>query len=805
MNALNRVATFVTQFVTPVYVVRAPLIAASAAVAFLTMPAQSLELYRALALDRVKFAPQILLAFLTLFIASLLLWQLGRILTLRWQPEQLPTPTITGFMLRWLPRLVGAMPLFGASYGAFRAADRFASFEIPEWIEAQMPGTLATIREADAAYTQANELLHVAAGIAAGLGVLLIAITFMRSAGKRWKYETPNVWLFGLPTRIIFYLLAGGLVAAFSAYFFGDPSKYGLLANYLGTFTIFNLFIICLAFFLSALTNIYDRSNVPALSLLIGLGLVSTAFDLNDNHTIRTLKKDAFLALPSSYTGFQEWLQTRADKEFFKARDEEYPVYIVAAEGGGLYAAQHVALALARLQDRCPGFAQHVFAISGVSGGSLGSAVFSSLVREKGQPVREPGCKFGVQSEGWYEENTREILNHDFLAPLAAAGFFPDFVQRMIPYPIPGFDRARALEASFESAWAAAVPEAKSNPFASSFYQHWRPGGVSPALVLNATQVKTGGRVAIAPFRFYQQPTLKLPTINSMIKADIALSTAVGISARFPWVLPPASWRRGDIEQYRFVDGGYFEASGIDTAHDLVNLLEDYIVRLRETRQLDFKVRINLIILTTDDILQEPVATSNANRVRELRTRRSGFDEFGSPLETLLNTRWERGVVSMARAFQTFCPGCFTDREDRRTYAGIDGDARMFRLNFTDFSLTVGWQLSGITEKLVSAHSGYPERCRAARAALRDTWPWMAQVLNENNCASCQIMYSLAGRQRELDNIAPATTGTNIQTRTEIPTWVELCRATAGDAKQPTYRKPERGLPPPKIVTQSNR
>lgn len=805
MSTLNRVASVVGEFVTPIYVVRAPLIAAGAAVAFLTLPGQTLELYRALALDRVKFAPQILLAFLTLFIASLLLWQLGRILTLRWQRDQLMSRSISGFMLRWLPRLIGSLPLFAAAIGMVRSADRFITFEIPEWIEAQMPGTISTIREADAAYAQANELLHVAAWIAAGLGVLLIAITFIRSAGRQWKYETPNPWLFGLPVRIIFYLLAAGLTLAFSAYFFGDPTKYGLLANYLGSFAIFNLFIICLAFFLSALTNIYDRSNVPALSLLITLGLVATAFDLNDNHGIRTLKKDAFLALPSSYTGFQEWLRTRADREFFKSRDEEYPVYIVAAQGGGLYAAQHVALALARLQDRCPGFAQHVFAISGVSGGSLGSAVFSSLVREKAQPVTEPGCRFGVQPEGWFEENTREILGHDFLAPLTAAGFFPDFVQRMIPYPIAGFDRARALEASFESAWASAVPESKSNPFSESFYRHWKPSGISPALVLNATQVKTGGRVAIAPFRFYQQPTLKLPTINSMIKADIALSTAVGISARFPWVLPPASWRRGDLEQYRFVDGGYFESSGIDTAHDLVNLLEDYITRLRESGQLDMKVRINLIILTTDDILQESVATANADKVRELRTRRSGFDEIGSPLETLLNTRWERGVVSMARAFQTFCPGCFTDREDRRTYAGIDGDARMLRLNFTDFSLTVGWQLSGITEKLVSAHSGYPERCRAARSALRDTWPWMAQVLNENNCASCQILYSLAGRQRELDNIAPATTGTNIQTRSEIPTWVELCRADASDVKRPVYKRPERGLPPPKIQSQTNR
>jgi hypothetical protein len=795
MQVLNRIAAFVTQFVTPIYVLRAPLIAAITAYLFLSTPDQTLEIYRALALDRAKFAPQIGLSFATLTLASIVIWYLGRLLTLRWQQEQLSVNSVTGILLRWLPRVIGALPLFGAAVGLVAAARKFSTTSIPDWIDAQMPGTLEVIKSAAAEFDAARALLFWAAGIAAGLGLLLILLTFLRSFRKQWKYETPSPMLFGPYTRVLFYVIVFGLVITFSGLFAGEPREYGRLATSLGAFTIFNLFILCFAFFLCVLTNIYDRTHFPALSLIVVGALLSTAFDLNDNHEIRSIKKDAFLPLPSSFTGFQQWLDSRPDKEYYKARGEDYPVYVVAAQGGGLYAAQHVALMMARLQDRCPGFAQHVFAISGVSGGSLGGAVFSSLVNERPTPTAEPTCKFGASEPGFFEQRTMAMLDRDFVSPLTAAGFFPDFLQRLLPYPIPAFDRARALEASFEQAWAEAIPESKGNPFAESFYKQWKPTGMAPALVLNTTQVATGGRVVAAPFRFYQQQT-SLPTLNSMIKADIRLSTAVGISARFPWILPPASWRRGTVEQYRFVDGGYFEASGIDTGQDLVKLLDEYTERLRDVGKLDVNVSVKIIALTVDDVLQEPTQTPNIARLRELRTQRSGFDEIASPLETLMNTRWERGVVSMARAAQDLCPACFTDREDHRTYAGLDGDARMYRLNFTDFALTVGWQVSSVTGKLVSAHSGFAERCRAARPELRETWPWMAQVLNENNCSSCQIMYALTARQKELDNIAPSLTGASIYNKSEIPTWIELCRSEAGTADKPTYRTPARGLPP---------
>ncbi|MEZ5776173.1 MAG: hypothetical protein R3D33_16140 [Hyphomicrobiaceae bacterium] len=788
MSMLKRIAAAMTEVVTPVYVLRAPLIATGIASALLAGPDQTLEIYRSYALDRLALWPQIVMAAASLTLAGVLIWFVSRNLTLMWQQVGLTERSLSGVLLRWMPRLLGAAPLFAAAYGLSRAARGLRPIEIPPWVEAQMPTTVETIRAAAAEYQNASELLWQGVAIFAGIGILIVLLTFLRSWRKHWKFEQPNPYLFSIYVRGLFYLLTIGLVVLFSSYFLGAPGTYRTLATELGTFTIVNLFLICVVFFLSALTNIYDSTRFPAISLLVLLGLGASAFDLNDNHRIRTLK-EAFIPLPSATKAFRDWYESRPDRAYFASRGEPYPVYIVAAEGGGLYAAQHAALTLARLQDRCPGFAQHVFAISGVSGGSLGAAIFSSLARARAEPVAEPACAFGEQPPGWYELRTNQFLGRDFLSPLAAATLFPDFMQRFVPWPFQAFSRANALENAFEEAWDTTVMESGGNPFAESYYQHWQSKGIAPALVLNATHVETGSRVLIAPFRFYKESTVRLPVLNSIIRADLRLSTAVGISARYPWLLPAATWRRGR-EEYRFVDGGYFESSGIDTSLDLVNILEDELKSLSEAGLPGYNVKINLVILSPDDILEDPSMTPYADVLRAERTSPSGFDEAMSPLTTLLNAQWQRGVVSVARAYDKFCADCIRDRDDRRTYGGIDGDARVFRLNFTDFHLTLGWHLSAITQALISAHSGYPDRCLAAKPELRKRWPWTARVLNENNCSSCQMMYTLSARAKELQSIAPSTRSLGASADSSLPSWVMLCRAEAATPAVPMYRLP---------------
>ena len=156
---------------------------------------------------------------------------------------------------------------------------------------------------------------------------------------------------------------------------------------------------------------------------------------------------------------FGQWFHSRADRDFYAKSNEPYPVFIVAAAGGGAYAAHYTATFLARMQDSCPNFAQHVFAISGVSGGSIGASLFAGLAKLKARNQPYVGCNLN-SGDRYFERRTQKFFEQDFLSPVMAAALFPDLLQRFLPFPIGPFDRSRALDASIEAAWHDMIEDA---------------------------------------------------------------------------------------------------------------------------------------------------------------------------------------------------------------------------------------------------------------------------------------------------------------------------------------------------------
>ena len=182
-----------------------------------------------------------------------------------------------------------------------------------------------------------------------------------------------------------------------------------------------------------------------------------TVLDINDNHVVSQVESKNSGRLKAAATEFKTWISSRGDRSAYQT--EPYPVFVVSAAGGGLYAAQHAARFLARIQYHCPHFAQHIFAISGVSGGSVGASVFASLVNTKAtkqEPV--PTCKDFGEEPGPLERDVNAILSSDFLAPIVAATLFSDFLQRFIPTPIAQFDRGQVLDRVLEAAWRRVSP-----------------------------------------------------------------------------------------------------------------------------------------------------------------------------------------------------------------------------------------------------------------------------------------------------------------------------------------------------------
>src|SRR5207249_5627339 len=150
------------------------------------------------------------------------------------------------------------------------------------------------------------------------------------------------------------------------------------------------------------------RWQFPVITILILLALLFSFW--NDNHVIRTSPPQEVARL-DVLKSFDKWYDL-VQKNY--GTTTTHPLYIVATEGGGIRAAYWTATVLGGIQDANPTFAPHLFAISGVSGGSLGAAVFDALLAES-----NPGAfKF--------KDKAHEILGQDFLSPTLAAMLYPD-------------------------------------------------------------------------------------------------------------------------------------------------------------------------------------------------------------------------------------------------------------------------------------------------------------------------------------------------------------------------------------------
>jgi hypothetical protein len=311
--------------------------------------------------------------------------------------------------------------------------------------------------------------------------------------------------------------------------------------------------------------------------LLLLWGLALAVFDRGEAHRARLVESPGRgEGLIQLQYAFMEWYRERKDKVSYQ--NEPYPVYLIAAEAGGLYAAQFTAKVLARLQDRCPNFAQHVFAISGVSGGSLGASIFSSLAKKHAKNGPWQPCRVGSDV---FEKKVDEILKQDFLAPIVSRAFFADLLQRFLPQPliVSQFSRGRAFEESIVHAWNR-VEGKEGNPFASPVLSHWRFDDAGPALLLNTTSVSDGRQMVASPFG----PDIDDPGYHigylfmqeALSGKDLTLGSAVGLSGRFPWILPAATV--GD-NRLALVDGAYFEGSGVETLSVIRNALRPYEVK----------------------------------------------------------------------------------------------------------------------------------------------------------------------------------------------------------------------------------
>lgn len=303
-------------------------------------------------------------------------------------------------------------------------------------------------------------------------------------------------------------------------------------------------------------TGLASAFGVLEKVLKVPVVIITAAFILvfsiiNNNHTVR-LKTPESLVNPAPITSnLDKWVTTDTSKQ--------QVLYIACGEGGGIRAAYWTASILASLTDSMKTFSQHLYAISTVSGSSLGAGLYNSLLYAQSKGKLE-GDSLG--------KSVRKFMSVDYLSPVAAAFLFPDALQRFLFFPVGHFDRARYLEWSWEKGWEKSLTN-DMNPFSDGTFQLWSNGDKLPNLFLNATHTENGRRV-IASNLSWDENAWQAKNISSEVGNDMPLSTSALLSARFP-VITPGAKIEDPKNKYRgtVVDGGYYDNYGVITAMDV--------------------------------------------------------------------------------------------------------------------------------------------------------------------------------------------------------------------------------------------
>jgi hypothetical protein len=387
--------------------------------------------------------------------------------------------------------------------------------------------------------------IPIIAAILAGLGLVLLLIVSRPPRVSLPATATSRRYLIFVAIAVGIYFVAGIATATKTVTVPREMGSLLILAISAGTLGV-----------LMCLCALKPKFGGWGLVYLLAAGIF---FGPNDHRVPLVKAKAAAQPLVES---FSAWVDSRVDKEAFRTRNKPYPVILVSSEGGGIYAAAHAYGTLSAIQQRCPSFSQHVFAIVGVSGGAFGNMLFAGALDPKQTTAQ--GCTPAPASI-----HGAPVLA-DHLSPVLARLLLLEMWDRLTPGTLFARDRAQVLSDSFLNS----APNKAYSRLAIG--DSFDPTGARPAVISVAVDVATGHRVVLSPLRPEHIGTSQWwPDVagvfpQGVVGDQISLVDAVGLSARFPWITPTGRLPLSKNREVVLADGGYFENSGADTVFDLL-------------------------------------------------------------------------------------------------------------------------------------------------------------------------------------------------------------------------------------------
>ena len=371
--------------------------------------------------------------------------------------------------------------------------------------------------------------------------------------------------------------------------------------------------LLLLIFWSSLLTGVtffVDRFRFPALlSLSVVLFLIS--FSGSSDHVFSTVDRSkAGDALATPAHALQQHLAGQ-------------PVIVVAAAGGGIQSAAWTSRVLCGLRAdlRNDGFQKSVLAVSGVSGGSVGTMFYLRCLEEPEE---------NQQPAKWAQASSLEAIAWGLTHPDLRNMFLP-----FLPDSWKRADRGWALERSLLKSAAFQSTERRL----ADSHPDW------PVVLLNSTDALTGDPVVFTNSQFPN--TSNGSSRNHYLRnfyqldlgKDVLLETAARMSASFPYVSPEA--RTEDRLPNRtfgahFGDGGYFDNSGVFTLSEWLKEAASGNAPA-DSSGVPAAARQRILILQLDAFPDSDTKDESNGK--------KWYYQLLSPLDTILNVRSEGQLV----------------------------------------------------------------------------------------------------------------------------------------------------------------
>ena len=701
----------------------------------------------------------------TCMLAAFSVWYASRFLFETWTPEQHPAATASGmaaWLRHWIPCVLGTLVV-----------------GIPG---VQIFGMHSILGP--------NSVAYVVSTVLCVLAVVFLALTSTRRAGITARAATGRIADLDAPMRVfISAMMLLNLLTLLVLWVF--PSVFQRAVGGAGLAMMFAIALVIVVG--SVLVHLADSTRTPLFTA--GFAAMALFSCWNDNHTIPVAASP--LADAARAKDLETYLRNRIDPLLERAcasKDAhdctaKVPVIVVAAEGGGVRAAAWTAAVLARIDQALPGdadsigFADSMLGVSGVSGGSLGTAVYlAARASTQGR-----GMSPAQVAQATLERSDRYFADSDLMSPMLTSMLFTDNAQRFLPFAIPSHlvdDRGRTFERTLTRAWSDSGTGDDVNAFAEPFEALWSGGNARlPLLIANTTVVATGERMVQAPLPLHG-PRLGRPFASALDAArcwktgGVTLAGAVHNSARFTWVSPAGRYdTRSSCSGVRVVDGGYFENSGAATASDLLAA----VVSLYPDRVRPILVQIR----------NEPIPPGSARRgcsSRVSETSAAADDgsppsdilyplmDFGDPLRALLKGREARGAQALNALRRRLCD------------TGWSGDYMEFALvRNADAQFPLHWTIAAHT--LNAMKHQFDDPAGGNRQALEDLRLVLSSPITDAAAAPATFVNApVAASHTAAWMVPPATTRTDADAQPDMPSQTPA----AAQAPSPTKHQEAR-------------